>query len=81
MLILPPFESEEVLRVTFVAWSLWGCEFVASTDKEAEAEGRAIVSAGKDCHTARPALTVIGFVGTARKRMPAHRTKGDLAEQ
>ena len=32
--LMTPFEPEEVLRVTFAAWSRW-CDFVAGTSKEA----------------------------------------------
>jgi hypothetical protein len=84
MLILTPLEAEEHLQVTFAAWNRGECDFVASTAKAAEAADRAIVSAGKCCHTARSDgrdLAMSGLVGTARREMPAHRTKGDLAEQ
>ena len=33
--LMTPFEPEEVLRVTFAAWSRWECDFVAGTSKEA----------------------------------------------
>jgi DNA-binding response OmpR family regulator len=52
--LMTPFEPEEVLRVTFAAWSRWECDFVASHDKEAEAADRAIVSAGKCSYNVRP---------------------------
>ena len=39
-LLMMPFEPEEVLRVTFAAWSRWECDFVASTAKEATCTGR-----------------------------------------
>jgi DNA-binding NtrC family response regulator len=52
--LMTPFEPEEVLRVTFAAWSRWERDFVPSTTKEAEAADRAIAAAGKRCHTARP---------------------------
>ncbi|MEN6533864.1 MAG: hypothetical protein ABFD60_08905 [Bryobacteraceae bacterium] len=51
--LMTPFEPEEVLRITFAAWSRWECDSVASTAKEAEVADRANVSAGKCCHTAR----------------------------
>ena len=51
--LMTPFEPEEVLRVTFAAWSHWECEFAESAAKEAEAANRAIVSAGTCCHAAR----------------------------
>jgi len=38
--LMTPFEPEEVLRVTFNAWSRWECDFVASTAKEATRTGR-----------------------------------------
>ena len=38
--LMTPFEPEEVLRVTFAAWSRWECDFVASTAKEATRTGR-----------------------------------------
>ena len=38
--LIMPFEPEEVLRVTFAAWSRWGCGFGASTAREAEAADR-----------------------------------------
>ena len=39
--LMTPFEPEEVLRVTFAAWSRWECDFAASTAKEAEVADRA----------------------------------------
>lgn len=33
--LLTPFEPEEVLRVTFAAWSRWECDFVATAAREA----------------------------------------------
>jgi hypothetical protein len=33
--LITPFEPEEVLRVTFAAWSRWECDFGASNAKEA----------------------------------------------
>jgi DNA-binding response OmpR family regulator len=38
--LMTPFEPEEVLRVTFAAWSRWECDFGASTAKEATRNGR-----------------------------------------
>ena len=38
--LMTPFEPEEVLRVTFAAWSRWECDFVARCAKKAEAAGR-----------------------------------------
>jgi len=35
--LMTPFEPEEVLRVTFAAWSRWEYDFVARTAKKAEA--------------------------------------------
>lgn len=35
--LMMPFEPEEVLRVTFAAWSRWECDFVATGAKGAEA--------------------------------------------
>ena len=37
--LMTPFEPEEVLRVTFVAWSRWECDFGASTAQEATRSG------------------------------------------
>ena len=37
--LMTPFEPEEVLRVTFAAWSRWECDSVASTAKKAQAPG------------------------------------------
>ncbi|MGB7762476.1 MAG: hypothetical protein WBL61_21760 [Bryobacteraceae bacterium] len=51
--LITPFEPEEILRVTFAAWSRWQCDFGASTVNKAEAADRAVVSAGKCCRTAR----------------------------
>jgi DNA-binding response OmpR family regulator len=51
--LMTPFEPEEVLRVTFAAWSRWECDFVGSTSKQAETGSRAILSAGECCRTAR----------------------------
>ena len=47
--LMTPFEPEEVLRVTFAAWSRWECDSVASTAKEAEVADRATISAGIRC--------------------------------
>jgi DNA-binding NtrC family response regulator len=52
-LLMTPFEPEEVLRVTFAAWSRWECDFAASTARESEAADPATVSAGECCHTLR----------------------------
>jgi hypothetical protein len=38
--LMTPFEAEEVLRVTFAAWSHWKCDFGARTAKEATRTGR-----------------------------------------
>jgi DNA-binding response OmpR family regulator len=38
--LVTPFEPEEVLRVTFAAWSRWEYDFAACAAKEAEAAGR-----------------------------------------
>ena len=38
--LVTPFEPEEVLRVTFAAWSRWEYDFAVRTAKEAEAAGR-----------------------------------------
>jgi DNA-binding response OmpR family regulator len=38
--LMTPFEAEEVLRVTFAAWSHWECDFGARTAKEATRTGR-----------------------------------------
>ena len=38
--LVTPFEPEEVLRVTFAAWSRWQDDFAVRTAKEAEAAGR-----------------------------------------
>jgi hypothetical protein len=42
---MTPFEPEEVLRVTFAAWSRWEYDFVASTAQEAQAADRRKMSA------------------------------------
>jgi DNA-binding response OmpR family regulator len=47
--LMTPFEPKEVLRVTFVAWSRWECDSVASTAKEAEVADHATISAGIRC--------------------------------
>ena len=47
--LMTPFEPEEVLRVTFAAWSRWECDSVASTAKEAEVADHATISAGIRC--------------------------------
>jgi DNA-binding response OmpR family regulator len=45
--LMTPFEPEEVLRVTFAAWSRWECDFVAGTCKDATRTGTpATVKAG-----------------------------------
>ena len=51
--LMTPFEPEEVLRVTFAAWSRWESGFVGSTSKQAKTGSRAMVSAGECCRTAR----------------------------
>jgi DNA-binding response OmpR family regulator len=38
--LMTPFEPEEVLRVTFAAWSRWECDFGAGTAKEATRTGK-----------------------------------------
>ena len=38
--LMTPFEPEEVLRITFAAWSRWEYDLVASTAKDAEAVDR-----------------------------------------
>ena len=38
--LMTPFQAEEVLRVTFAAWSHWECDFGARTAKEATRTGR-----------------------------------------
>jgi DNA-binding response OmpR family regulator len=43
--LMTPFEPEEVLRVTFAAWSRWEYDFVASTAQEAQAADRRKMSA------------------------------------
>jgi DNA-binding NtrC family response regulator len=43
--LMTPFEAEEVLRVTFAAWSHWERGFAARTAKEAEAADRRRMSA------------------------------------
>jgi len=50
--LLTPFEPEEVLRVTYAAWSRWECDFVAKAAREAEAADPAVVSAGERCRAA-----------------------------
>jgi DNA-binding response OmpR family regulator len=35
--LMTPFEPEEVLRVTFAAWSRWECDFVARTARNVAA--------------------------------------------
>ena len=47
--LMTPLEPEEVLRVTFAAWSRWECDSVASTAKEAEVADRATISTGRRC--------------------------------
>jgi DNA-binding response OmpR family regulator len=47
--LMTPFEPEEVLRVTFAAWSRWECDSVSSTSKEAEVAGRTTTRAGRRC--------------------------------
>ena len=32
--LITPFEPEEVLRVTFAAWSRWECDFAAAPPKK-----------------------------------------------
>ena len=46
--LIAPFEPEEILRVTFAAWSRWQCDFGASNAREAEAAGRRRMSAFAD---------------------------------
>ena len=49
--LMTPFEPEEVLRVTYAAWSRWEGDFVVSTDGETEAADAAIESTRKCCHS------------------------------
>ena len=46
--LITPFEPEEVLRVTFAAWSRWEYDFAASTAQEAQAADRKTMSAFSD---------------------------------
>ena len=46
--LMTPFEPEEVLRVTFAAWSRWEYDFVASTAHAARAADRRKMSAFSD---------------------------------
>ena len=46
--LITPFEPEEVLRVTFSAWSRWEYDFAASTAQEAQAADRKTMSAFSD---------------------------------
>jgi hypothetical protein len=46
--LMTPFEPEEVLRITFAAWSHWECDFGARTAKEAEAADRRRMSVFSD---------------------------------
>ena len=43
--LITPFEPEEVLRVTFAAWSRWEHDFAASTAQGAQAADRRKMSA------------------------------------
>jgi DNA-binding response OmpR family regulator len=54
-LLMTPFEPEEVLRVTFAAWSRWKCDFSSNAAGEADAADPAMVSAGECRHSARSA--------------------------
>jgi len=45
-LLITPFEPEEVLRVSFAAYSRWECDFVASAVKRADATAGVVLSAG-----------------------------------
>ena len=47
-LLITPFEAEEVLRVTFAAWSRWEYDSVANTVQEAQAADRRTMSAFSD---------------------------------
>jgi DNA-binding response OmpR family regulator len=46
--LMTPFEPEEVLRITFAAWSHWECDFGARTAKDAEAADRRRMSVYSD---------------------------------
>ena len=46
--LITPFEPEEVLRVTFAAWSRWEYDSVANTVQEAQAADRRTMSAFSD---------------------------------
>jgi len=35
--LMTPFEPEEVLRVTFAAWSRWECDFATAPPKKGDA--------------------------------------------
>lgn len=54
--LMTPFEPEEVLRVTFAAWSRWERDFEESAAKESEDANQAIVVAGTCCHAAQSGL-------------------------
>jgi DNA-binding response OmpR family regulator len=85
-LLMTPFDPEEVLRVSFAAWSRWECDFVASTVKRADATDGVVFSAGNvvaphgymaDGRGDR----LSGLPGPARSRWPALRSKRKVAEQ
>ena len=37
--LITPFEPQEVLRVTFAAWSRWQCDFCAAPSKKGDTDG------------------------------------------
>jgi len=81
--LIKPFEPEEVLRVTFAAWSRWECEFVATTAKEAETADRPALSTENvvtpfDRTAGRKRQ---GQVGSDRRKVSASRTDVKLAAQ
>jgi len=85
-LLMTPFEPEEVLRVSFAAWSRWECDFVASTVKRADATDGVVLSAGNVVephgYTANGrGDRLSGLPGPARSRWSALRSKREVAEQ
>ena len=80
-LLMTPFEPEEVLRVSFAAWSRWECEFLASTAKMADATDGVVLSAGNvaapHAYTADGLCDRLsGLPGPAHGRWPVFRTNG-----
>jgi DNA-binding response OmpR family regulator len=78
-LLMTPFEPEEVLRVSFAAWSRWECDFVASTVKRADPADGVVSTVGNVvARSDGRGNRVSGPPGPAHSRWPAFQTNGKV---